>query len=96
MIYGYVLTTVNEYDLCEMKEITFAASPDVLREIAGFLENMAGLMESGGFDNCSHIHIGNAIADWDRRFPNKDIIVAVPPQMRRDPPTVRPSTPGAE
>jgi hypothetical protein len=62
-----------------MKEVTFAASPQVLREIADFLASMAALMESGRFRN-THRHIGSFVSEWDKRFPQKDVIVMPPVQ----------------
>lgn len=78
MIYGYGLKEINEFGLLEMKEITFAAPPDVLRQVARFLEDMARRMDEGFFDETSHRHIGSLIAGWDDRFPDKDIIVMPP------------------
>ncbi len=80
MIYGYAMKKLGEDGLLEMKEITFEASADTLREIALFLTEMARFMERGGFVNCSHRHIGNTIANWDKRFPHKDIVVIPPPE----------------
>jgi len=80
MLYGYGCKVLNEWGLQEMKEITLAASPDELREIASFLEKAAALMESGEFRSCSHLHISSVADDWNRRFPNKDIIVTPPPE----------------
>jgi hypothetical protein len=89
MIYGYAMKELGEDGLLEMKEITFEASAYTLREIALFLTQMAEFMERGGFVNCSHRHIGNTIANWDKRFPHKDIIVIPPPdEMREQPPEV--------
>lgn len=79
MIFGYGLKEVNEeFGLLEMKEVTFAATPAVLRQIAHFLEAMAQKMDEGFFDGCSHAHIGSVIAEWNIRFPNKDIVVMPP------------------
>ena len=78
MIYGYAARELDENGLLEMKEVTFAASADVLREVADFLTEMADLMEVGGFSECSHRHIGSVVKDWDDRFPGKDVIVMPP------------------
>jgi len=80
MIYGYRLKEVNEFGLLEMKEITFAASPAVLRQVARFLNEMAQKMDEDFFEKCSHAHINSVIVDWDRLFPNKDIVVTPPIQ----------------
>lgn len=78
MLYGYPLKQVNEYGLCELKEITFAASADVLRDVARFLNAMAALMDSGEFSKHSHWHIQTTVPHWDRRCPGKGIIVVSP------------------
>ncbi len=75
MIYGYSKAQVNEYGLLDLKEITFSASPEVLRQIATFLNQSASMMEDGWFDKCSHRHIQDEIKDWDEKFPDRDIIV---------------------
>jgi len=77
MIYGYKLKKINKFGLLEMKEITFAAPPNVLREIAHFLESMADQMEKEHF-RTTHRHIGQFFLDWDTRFPNKDVIGSLP------------------
>ena len=64
MIYGYALQKLTTKGLLEMKEVTFAASPQVLREIADFLASMAVLMESGRFRN-THRHIRSFVSEWD-------------------------------
>lgn len=82
MIYGYSLRTCNEEAvLLEMKEVTFSAPPETLREIAKFLSAMADHMEAGGFLRCDHSHIGSVIPDWDEMHPEKDIIVCCPPEV---------------
>jgi hypothetical protein len=78
MIYGYALKELPEPGLLEMKEISFCVSATVLREIAAFLEEAAIKMESGFFENCSHLHICTVKPNWIRQHPNKDIIVMPP------------------
>jgi hypothetical protein len=77
MIYGHGTKTGEEFDLLEMKDVSLVAPPDVLREIAFFLNKMAEEIEAGDFAN-THRHIGNTIANWNGRFPDKDIIVCHP------------------
>jgi hypothetical protein len=79
MIYGYGDKVLNEYGLLELREVTFAASPDTLREIASFLTSMADLLEAGTF-RITHRHIGSVVSDWGKRFPGKDVIVIPPPE----------------
>lgn len=75
MIYGYSNKKVNEYGLLEMKEITFSVSPEVLRKIGFFLNEVADSMESDLFQKSSHSHICNMIPNWNELCPDKDIIV---------------------
>jgi hypothetical protein len=89
MIYGYSISEVNEYGLLEMREVTFMASPAVLRKIAGFLSSMAIEMEQGSFEKCSHMHIGAFHHEWNKQHPDKDIIVMPPAGERKEePPSV--------
>ncbi len=74
MIYGYATKKVNEYGLLDLREVTFVATPEVLRQISFFLSGMADLLEAGEF-KITHRHIGGSISDWDARFPDKDVIV---------------------
>jgi hypothetical protein len=53
MIYGYDSRTINEYGLRQMREISVAASPVALRELAQFFGECADELESGG---SSHWH----------------------------------------
>lgn len=75
MIYGYSKKQVNEYGLHDLKEITFSTSPETLRQIADFLNQSASLMEEGWFEKCSHRHIQDEMKDWDKMFPDRDIVV---------------------
>ena len=46
MIYGYDSRTVNEYGLRQMREISVAAQPNALRELAGFFLQCADELET--------------------------------------------------
>ena len=81
MIYGYSGRVCNEHGLLEMKEITFSAPPETLREVAKFLSAMADHMEAGGFLRCDHFHIGSVIGGWDESHPGKDVLVVCPPEV---------------
>ena len=79
MIYGYANKTINEFGLLEMREVSFSASPAVLREIAKFLDEMAAGMESSGELSVHwHRHIQDEIPGWRDRFPDNDIVVCAP------------------
>jgi hypothetical protein len=75
MLYGYSVNEINEFGLLELREVSLSASPAVLRQIAKFLLDSAALIEAGQIGPSAHRHIQSVIADWDRRFPDKDIIV---------------------
>jgi hypothetical protein len=60
-----------------MREITFDATPPVLREIATFLNEMAAALESGRFTH-RHEHIDTVVKEWRHRFPQVDVIVTHP------------------
>jgi hypothetical protein len=87
MIYGYSRRVVNEYGLMEMREITFAETPEDLRTIGEYLVQMADLAERGGFERTSHRHISSTVAGWSKTHPTVDIIVS-PSGMPRTPPPV--------
>ncbi len=53
MIYGYDSRTINEYGLKQMREISLAARPDALRELARFLDQCADELETAA---SSHWH----------------------------------------
>lgn len=46
MIYGYESRTINEYGLKQMREISVAASPNALRELAQYFIECADELES--------------------------------------------------
>jgi len=63
LIYGYPKgEPLNEYGLVEMKEVTFVLSPDSLRQVASFLNEMAAKIETK--TNLWHEHISSQIDDW--------------------------------
>jgi len=55
MIYGYDAKTLNEFGLKEMKEISVAARPALLKEFADFLILAAKQMEEATSENW-HVH----------------------------------------
>jgi hypothetical protein len=83
MIYGYPTREVNDYGLLEIRELTFSAPPAVLRDISRFLAETANLMDAGAFQTCSHRHIQSVVTDWNRKFPDKDIVV-IPPEEAQE------------
>ena len=78
MLYGYSKRTINEYGLLELREVTIAASPDVLRQIAGYLVEVANMMEVKEPTPNFHRHIGNHVPSWDGSFPGWDVIATGP------------------
>jgi hypothetical protein len=76
--YGYpVGEPLNPYGLLKLKEVTFSASPETLRAIAGFLLQAAQEMEREGahFD---HLHIQDELSSWPEH--SADIVVCRPSQ----------------
>ena len=59
----------------ELREVTFQASPDALRTIARFLEQMATELEEApsGFEHC---HVLDTIEEWPSQWP--DLVVVGP------------------
>ncbi len=77
MIYGYKLSEVNKHGLLELKEVTFAADAETLRELGQFFVLMADAMDRGEFNRTSHRHIGSVVEGWSHRH-DKDVIVMPP------------------
>jgi hypothetical protein len=67
----------SDDELLEMREVTFNATPDALRDVARFLTETADLLASGQFKH-SHEHIESFVSDWRTRFPQIDFIVCHP------------------
>ena len=59
----------------ELREVAFQASPDALRAIARFLEQMATELEEApsGFE---HFHVQDTFEDWPSQWP--DLVVVGP------------------
>jgi hypothetical protein len=76
-LYGHAAgTSLDEYGLLELRDVTISTSVEALREIAAFLASCATAIEGGTFTH-GHLHIETAVRGWRRRFPKDDIIVAV-------------------
>jgi hypothetical protein len=60
MIYGYDSRTINEYGLKQLREVSFAMSPDDLRELADFLRETAEELEGVSSDHW-HRHAPDAL-----------------------------------
>jgi hypothetical protein len=75
-IFGYVQTNHEPEGLVELSEVTFQASPAVLREVAAFMIQAAKEMEQLG-SRFSHSHIQDATDGWRAEQPERaDVIVA--------------------
>jgi len=82
-MYGYSTgVALDQYGLMELREVTFAASPEVLRQISRFLELAADKMERGEFDE-GREHIDRVLPAWSSLFPSKSIVVSHPDQDGR-------------
>lgn len=78
MIYGYSVNQLNIYGLLELREVTFDATSEDLREIAAFLVQMADSIDSGELAPGSHRHLRTINKSWHTRHPGNDVIVSVP------------------
>ena len=72
-IFGYKNKVVNEHELLEMREITFQASPEVLKAIAKFLNDSADKI-SENKESFDHSHLQDEWKNWKEEYP--DVIVA--------------------
>ena len=75
-IYGYKRAVVDkEFDLLDLREISFDLRPDDLRRVARFLEHYAAEIESGGWRS-SHVHITITSFDhsWKAGHAESDVI----------------------
>ncbi len=57
----------------ELREVTFQASPDALRTIARFLEQMATELEEAP-SSFEHSHVQDTFEEWPSQWP--DLVVA--------------------
>ena len=72
-IFGYKNKVVNEHELLEMSEITFQASPEVLKAIAKFLNDSADkILENK--EIYDHSHLQDEWMNWKEEY--QDVIVA--------------------
>jgi hypothetical protein len=76
-IFGYSKRTVNQHNLHEMSEVTFAAPLEYLRRIAHFLNDCANRAASGDWPS-SHRHLTEFDQNWDNDHPDSDVIVIHP------------------
>jgi hypothetical protein len=74
MLWGYIDKTLSDDGLCQMREVSVAAAPQSLRELAGFLERVAAELEE------QPLH-----PNWHRHIPSKlhrelgcDFIICAP------------------
>jgi hypothetical protein len=72
-IYGYKKEKLSNQGLLAMKEVTFAAEPALIREIAEFLIKAADQMDKRG-EKFGHMHVDEVIKKWKKSWPQ--IIVA--------------------
>lgn len=82
MIYGYESRTVNEYGLKQLREVSFAASPQTLRELSAFFLEVAQEMEDqGALGQQWHRHISRKL---EKRIGAQ--VVVLPGTIRHDTP----------
>jgi len=69
-VFGYARK--DEEELLEMKEVTFQATPEKLRILAGFFEKFANEIENG-ISGKAHSHVKYECPEWNGSYP--DIIL---------------------
>jgi hypothetical protein len=80
MTYGYNRRVLNEFGLKQMKEVTVAARPEALRELAMFLVDAARQLETESTSDSWHRHCDSSL----KRSLGCDFIVAAhKPEARR-------------
>lgn len=57
----------------ECREIALEATPEVLREIAKFINHAASVLEAKPVDEEAHMHFQDQWESWSEKFP--DIVV---------------------
>lgn len=72
-VYGYPGDGIERDSPVELREVTLRASPEVLREIAKFLESAAGEIANGA----EHLHLRDEWSGWPQGAPD---IVAFRPE----------------
>ena len=71
--YGYADgQPLNEHGLLRMREVSFVANPEIVREIAAFFLHAASEMERLG-DRYDHIHLQDNSAAWSEDW--ADIVI---------------------
>lgn len=74
-VFGHALRTCNAAGLVELSEVTFQASPNVLREVSVFLSQMADEMERSP-EAFGHRHMQDEVRGWSDSVPERaDVIV---------------------
>lgn len=73
-VYGYPFTNTGEKELVQLLEVSIAATPETLRMVASFLQEVATEIDSGKLQT-SHIHIETKVRDWKKTGCDVDIIV---------------------
>jgi hypothetical protein len=77
-IYGYKRAVVDkEFDLLDLREISFDLRPDDLRRVARFLEHYAAEIDPGGWRS-SHVHLTSFDPSWKAGHPDADVIILNP------------------
>ena len=79
MVYGYDSRVVNEFGLRQMREVTVATKPEVLRTLAAFLLDAATELESSEVSAHWHKHASRELA---RAMGCDFIIAAAKPEFR--------------
>jgi len=77
IFFGYPRRKLSDRGLHEMREVTISAPPEVLRELAAFINEVADKIENGELDRISHVNASFKINNWETRFGDNDLIVSL-------------------
>jgi hypothetical protein len=77
-IYVYKRAVVDkEFELLDLREISFDLRPDDLRRVARFLEHYAAEIEAGGWRS-SHVHLTSFDRSYKAGQTDADVIILNP------------------
>jgi hypothetical protein len=79
MIYGYPRHTDDEETSYELREVSFAMPPDMLRRMAKFILKAADDVEADDHLQAGwHFHARDTIPDWWQKSGGHDVVICAP------------------
>jgi len=70
--YGHIVKEIDRTGLCELKDVSFKASPNVLRSMAALFLKGADLMDKNG-KKFEGLHLKDSWKQWRDDYP--DVII---------------------